>query len=56
MSIPLLAAFRMKETALQGFANIILERSIPPMSSTREISLLEAQSNPVPNPARRRMI
>lgn len=52
MSTPRLAALRMKEAALQGFAKMRFEGSIPPMSSTCEISLLEAQSNPAPNDAR----
>src|ERR1700761_4909359 len=50
----ILAALRTKETALQGFAKIMREGSMPPMSRTWHISPLEAQSKPAPSAARRR--
>ena len=44
----------MNDTALQGLAKIIREESTSPSSSTRDISLFEAQSKPVPSAASKR--
>src|SRR5882762_2014917 len=51
LSTPHLAALRIKEVALQGLANMILDGSMPPMLRTWLISPAEAQSNPAPREA-----